>query len=188
MFSKGDIVFYKHINANQQSRAKMGPRSWVILHTYTHPLKTYLIAPITRTSGYQPTQVELEKSKYTDILNTTSYIDLRSITVANEEFLRVQKGIDNNGKNTIQLPEKPTLQPEDIIKTDLAIIMAFELGATIQGVVENEKNKYIEEVKSEVSRKIDMLMKKIDVALDNIQDTEVKNLIKSLVEEFKKQL
>ena len=55
MFEKGDIIYYKHLNAKAESRAKDGSHAWVILHSYTHPLRTYLIAPITSNVGYPNT-------------------------------------------------------------------------------------------------------------------------------------
>ena len=184
MYKKGDIVFYHHKNGTS-SRAKQGPHNWVILHSYTHPLKTYLIAPITSSSGYPDTEVEIKQKNYSDILSHNSYIDLRFITVINEEKIRDVKGIDDaTGKATITLSETPKLNSLDKVKVDLAAIRALELGDTVKQLAEKLSSKSLENLKKEIENEFKKTSKKIEDALSKIEDEEVKGIIHDLLENF----
>ena len=162
MLEKGDIIFYNHRNGDSKSRAKEGCHAWVILHSYTHPLKTYLIAPITSNAGYPNTSVLLKKSDYSNILLHDSYIDLRHITVANEEHMSPQKGLDTNNKNSIVLSQKPELKSLDRTRTDLAAIMALELGQTIKGLIDKKQKEYYNLLKNEIENTLEKILKEIE--------------------------
>lgn len=166
-------MFYRHRNASPRSRAKKGSRAWVILHSYTHPLNTYLIAPITSNPGVPNTCVPIEQANYPDILTHDSYVDLRFITVVNTEFLRVQKGLDSTKRPTVVLATPPTLNPTDIARVDLGAIMALELGDVIQGLVEKEKDDFAERLKEDFESNL-------KIALEKISDTPTRELIQTL--------
>lgn len=164
IFTKGQIVFYNHKNASRDSRAKSGPHLWVVLHSYTHPLDTYLIAPITSNTGMATTCIPIRQAQYPDVLTHDSYVDLRFITVVNSQKIQDAKGIDDLGNRTIILNPIPTLNPTDIVRVDLGAIMALELGDVIQGLVEKEKSKFVDHLKTELENNLQATTTKIEDA------------------------
>ena len=179
MYSKGDIVFYFHQNAKPDARTKSGAHSWVILHSYTHPLNTYLIAPITSEEGYKDTSVKLLQKDYPDILEHDSYVDLRAITAVNPEHWRKVKGLDSNKKNTIELHYVPALSPKDRVKVDLAAIVALELGSVVNGLVEHERKKITNTLKEELEHTLEHILEAVDDA--GTRET-IKNLFEALMD------
>lgn len=188
MFNKGDIVFYIGKNGRKTDRAKSGAHMWVILHSYTHPLNTVLMVPITSNSGYPNTSVKLEKSTYSNILAHDSYLDFRSICVANVEDIINAKGLDANNKNTIELPYLPKLTNIDIMRSDLAAMQAFELGQTVSLLVEKKGKEYVEQYKSDLNQEFSKVMRNITKELKKIEDESVKNLILVILDDFKEKL
>lgn len=96
---KGDIVFYSHKNSFLNSNVKCGSHENVVLHNFNHPLKTYLLAPITTTpsnSNVSYTCINLEKSKYNEVLDHDSYVDLRFIVAADESRILFCKRNDHH--------------------------------------------------------------------------------------------
>lgn len=186
MFNKGDIVFYFGKNGRSKDRAKSGGHLWVILHTYTHPLRTVLMVPITSTEGYPATSVEIKKDIYSNILDHDSYLDFRSICVANTEDISEAKGVDINGKNTIILSERPYLKDVDIIRSDLAAMQALELGQTVQLLVGSESEKIVNNYKNDLNKEFVESSKRIISELEKIEDESVKNLIIAVIDNFKK--
>lgn len=188
MFNKGDIVFYFAKNGRPTDRAKSGAHLWVILHSYTHPLNTVLMVPITSNEGYSSTSVKLEKANYSDILEHDSYLDFRSICVANTDDIKNAKGLDDNGKNTIVLSDTPKLTDIDIIRSDLAAMQALELGQTVNALVKKQYNKLFNDYKDDLTKEFNYVMKNITNELDKIEDESIRNLILAILNNFKEQL
>lgn len=76
--------------------------------------------------------------------------------------MRPQKGIDANLKNSIQLPEKTNLKPIDITRTDLAAIMALDLGETISGLIEQKRREYYNLLKREIENTLGKVLKEVE--------------------------
>ena len=187
MFNKGDIVFYFGKNGRKTDRAKDGAHLWVILHSYTHPLNTILMVPITSNQGYAATSMKLSKDKYPHILEHDSYLDFRSICVANTEDISKAKGLDKNGKNTIVLSDIPKLIDVDIMRSDLSAMQALELGQTVEALVAKESRRLVNDYKSGLTKEFSSVMSKITKELDKI-DESVKNLILAILNDFKEQM
>ncbi|EHK2365044.1 hypothetical protein [Clostridium perfringens] len=187
MFNKGDIVFYHGVNGRETDRAKSGAHLWVILHSYTHPLNTILMVPITSNQGFPNTSVKLDKSNYLNILEHDSYLDFRSICVANTENIRFTKGLDSNNKHTIKLEETPRLTDIDIIRSDLAAMQALEVGDTVKGLVEKKGKELLDTYKDGLNKEFSDVSNKIVQELDKIDDESVRNLILAILDKFKEQ-
>lgn len=197
MYQKGDIVYYYHINPIHKMkradgikriavRGKQGAHCWVILHSYTHPLKTYLIAPITSRTAFPETEVEIKQSTYSNILTNDSYIDLRYITVVNEELLQKVKGLDKNGDRVVTLANTPRLQPLDIVNVDLAAMQALELGNTVRLLVDQKNKEYSAEFKAELKKQWQQIYELINIEINKIENIETRNLIQQIIDRFGK--
>jgi len=188
MFNKGDIVFYFGKNGRISDRAKSGAHVCVILHSYTHPLNTILMVPITSNQGYAKTSIKLLKDNYPDILEHDSYLDFRSICVANTENIQNAKGLDINGKNTVMLSYIPKLTDIDIMRSDLAAMQALELGQTVKALVEKESRSLVYNYKTDLTKEFSLVMGNITNELDKIENESVKNLILVILNNFKEQM
>lgn len=149
---KGDFIFYEHKNFHNDSKVKEGKHMYIVLHSYTHPYGTYLIAPITSSEGKLPNHVvKLKKEDYPECLDRDSYIDLSFITVADKKRFEPCKVKDNKGIRSIVVNTPPKLKKEDLLNMDLKLLLVLELGNTVDKITELILEKKLLKLDKEIS-------------------------------------
>lgn len=160
---KGNFVIYENRNYHADSKVKRGKRIYVILHSYTHPYGTYLLAPITSSIGQIPNHtVKLNQADYPKYLDHDSYIDLSFITVADKKRFNPCKIKDSRGKRTIIEPELPKLSRDHLIQLDLKLILALEMGNTINSITDMMLDRKLKELYLDIKPEMDKLSIFID--------------------------
>lgn len=187
MYKRGDIVFYNHINAHRNSNVKSGAHEYIILHTFTHPLKTYLLAPVTSTpsnGSVAYTCVKLEQKKYPDVLDHDSYIDLRFIVSADESRIQLCKKNDHPSglrKNGSVINPSINLDAKDTMELDLHLILTLELGETINLLVDKQSEVNLSEYKNGLKSKYEYIIEKLRVILEKTKDADLITQITELI-------
>jgi len=185
MYKRGDIVFYNHRNAYQNSNVKSGSHEYIVLHTFTHPLRTYLLAPVTSTpanGNVAFTCVKLEQKKYPDVLEHDSYIDLRFIVAADESRIHYCKKNDHPSglrKNGSEIIPCINLNPKDTVDLDLHLILTLELNDTINLLVDKQAEEKLEAYKTDLKGKYKYVIEKLQKILERTKDGD---LIKEIAE------
>lgn len=146
------------------------------------------MVPITSNQGFAPTSMKLLKEDYPNILKCDSYLDFRTICVANAEHIRSAKGLDSNNKYSVILEENPKLNDLDIVKSDLAAIYSLEMGSTVQALVHKHVNKLTNIYKTNISNEFNSVIANVEAELNKIDNEDSKNLILAMLSAFSNNL